>query len=92
MNFTVLEKEQFEKLEKYILEIRELLTKKPEQDLSDSLIESKDVPKLLGISQKTWQTYRDNGTIPFTQYGSKIWVKRKDIEDFLNKYYITKNK
>jgi hypothetical protein len=92
MNFTLLEKEQFEKLESHILEIKEVLSKKSENDLAESLIESKRVPEILGISPKTWQTYRDKRMIPFIQLGSKIWVKRKDIEDFLNRYYISKNK
>ncbi len=91
MEFTLIEKSRLEQLESNILEIKESLSQRNESDLSSTYIESKKVPKLLGISQKTWQTYRDNRTIPFIQFGSKIWVKRKDIEDFLNSHYISKN-
>ncbi len=34
-------------------------------------------------SQKTWQTYRDKRLIPFSQFGRKIYVKRADLEAFL---------
>ncbi|MCX6187410.1 MAG: helix-turn-helix domain-containing protein [Bacteroidetes bacterium] len=90
MEFKVLEKEQFEKITSEITEIKEALLKRNEEDFSSSFIESKSIPKILGISQKTWQTYRDKGTIPFIQFGSKIWVKRIDIEAFLNNHYINK--
>lgn len=40
--------------------------------------------QLLNVSPKTFQKYRDNGIIPFSQFGRKIYFKRKDIEDFLN--------
>ena len=46
------------------------------------------IPKLLGISQKTWQTYRDKRLIPFSQIGSKIFVKRADLEKFMESHYI----
>jgi excisionase family DNA binding protein len=91
MNIIMIEKEKFEQLASDILDIKEATIKRNEEDLSASFIESKNVPKLLGISQKTWQTYRDKGTIPFIQFGSKIWVKRSDIETFLNKHYINRN-
>jgi hypothetical protein len=92
MNITVIEKEKFEQLETHLIEIKEALSRKNEEELSASYIESKQVPKLLGISQKTWQTYRDKRTIPFIQFGSKIWVKRIDIDNFLNSHYISKQK
>ncbi|MDP1725572.1 MAG: helix-turn-helix domain-containing protein [Bacteroidota bacterium] len=91
MNFIVLEAEKFEKLTSEITEIKEAIQNKTEQDLAASFIESKKIPKLLGISLKTWQTYRDKGTIPFIQFGSKIWVKRADLEAFLNEHYVTKS-
>jgi hypothetical protein len=90
MNFIIIEKEKFEQLETNIKEIRQALSQKNEEDFSASYIESKKIPKLLGICSKTWQNYRDKGIIPFIQFGTKIWVKRADIESFLNKHYINK--
>ncbi|MBK9285841.1 MAG: helix-turn-helix domain-containing protein [Sphingobacteriaceae bacterium] len=73
--------------------IKETLSAKGEEDFTKQYIDSKKVPKLLNISIRTWQNYRDNNEIPFIQFGQKIWVKRKDLEAFLEKYYInTKQK
>lgn len=49
---------------------------------------STEVPKLLDISAKTWQNMRDRRQIPFSQFGSKIFVKKSDIEAFLMSNYI----
>ncbi|AMS27814.1 hypothetical protein AEM51_13085 [Bacteroidetes bacterium UKL13-3] len=89
INLSVIPQEELTLIKQGLLEIKEALSKKTEEELSASYIESKLVPKLLGISQKTWQTYRDRRTIPFIQFGSKIWVKRKDIDSFLNSHYIS---
>jgi hypothetical protein len=88
MNFIVLEKEKLEKITSDLNEIKEAIQSKKEEDLSSSFIESKRIPKLLGISLKTWQTYRDKAQIPFIQFGSKIWVKRSDLEAFMNSHYV----
>ena len=88
MNFIVLEKEKLEKITSDLNEIKEAIQSRKEEDLSSSFIESKRIPKLLGISLKTWQTYRDKGQIPFIQFGSKIWVKRADLEAFMNSHYV----
>lgn len=51
-------------------------------------IESEEGRKLLGVSSKTWQTYRDERVIPFSQFGRKIYVKKADIEAFLQSHTI----
>lgn len=45
-----------------------LLQKKGEEEVSNQWIESAQVRKMLGISAKTWQTYRDERRIPFSQF------------------------
>ena len=76
-----------------IKEVKELLRTKTEEEINSQWIESVKIPKQLGISSKTWQTYRDKRIIPFTQIGSKIYVKRADLENFLQSHYIpSKNK
>lgn len=75
-------------LEREMKEIKQLLRQKAEQEISDQWIESVKIPKLLGISRKTWQTYRDKRLIPFSQIGSKIYVKRADLDQFMLDHYI----
>lgn len=91
MEFTVIKTEDLQKILQTLEEIKEAQSKHAKEDFSSSYIPSKEVPKLLDISQKTWQTYRDKKIVPFIQLGSKIWVKRSDLEAFLNRHYITSN-
>lgn len=68
-----------------------ILQAKSEKEINSQWIESVKIPKLLGISQKTWQTYRDKRIIPFSQIGSKIFVRRVDLEKFMKDHYIEAN-
>lgn len=60
---------------------------KSKQPLSDVWLDNQQVCDLLKISIRTLQTYRDEGTISFSQIGSKIYYKASDIENHLNKHY-----
>ena len=51
-------------------------------------LESEEARKLLGISPKTWQNYRDQRLIPFSQIGRKIYVNQSDIDNFLLRHRI----
>ena len=42
-----------------------------------------DVCRLLGISKRTLQHYRDTGVLPFVQIGHKCYYKREDVERLL---------
>lgn len=57
-------------------------------DSSGEWIESEAARKLLGVSPKTWQNYRDQRIIPFSQIGRKIYVNRADLDAFLRKHRI----
>ncbi len=54
----------------------------------DEWLNSKEVRKRLVISEKTWQTYRDERRIPFSQFGRKIYVKKSDLDAFMEKYRV----
>ena len=73
-------------------EVKNLLKKKSEEEINGQWIESSQARKLLGVSQKTWQTYRDERRIPFSQFGRKIYVKRADLENFMESHYISSAK
>lgn len=66
----------------------ETLLQKKNEEVSNQWIESAQVRKMLGISAKTWQTYRDERRIPFSQFGRKIYVKQSDLESFMQEHYI----
>lgn len=43
-------------------------------------LDNQDVCNLLSISKRTLQSYRDNGTLAYSQIGHKCYYKRSDIE------------
>ena len=47
-------------------------------------LNNQDVCQILNISKRTLQTYRDNGTIPYSQIGHKMYYKSEDVERVLN--------
>jgi hypothetical protein len=69
-------------------ELKELVRAKSDEELNSQWIESTQARQLLGVSQKTWQGYRDRRIIPFTQVGRKIYVKRADLNKFMQDHYI----
>lgn len=46
-------------------------------------LDNQDVCMILNISKRALQNYRDNGTIPHTQIGHKMYYKPEDIERLL---------
>lgn len=46
-------------------------------------MDNQDVCVILNISKRSLQTYRDNGTLPYTQMGHKMYYKPEDIEKIM---------
>ena len=69
-------------------EVKKILKEKSEEEINGLWIESGKARKMLGVSQKTWQTYRDERRIPFSQFGRKIYVQKSDLENFMKAHYI----
>lgn len=84
----VLPKKAWEGFLSEIQELKAIVQGKSEEELNSQWMESKQARKMLGVSPKTWQTYRDERKIPFSQFGRKIYVKRADIENFMKAHYI----
>lgn len=76
-------------LRKSLENIKELVLQRNADELNSEWIESGVARKMLGVSQKTWQNYRDERKIPFSQFGRKIYVKRCDLEAFMQSHYIS---
>lgn len=53
----------------------------------DYLLDNEDVCRLLKISKRTLQYYRDTGKLPFTKFGSKFYYKLSDILAIINNNY-----
>jgi hypothetical protein len=66
---------------------------KPKEKLAlgDEWLDNEDVCKLLRVTKRTLQNYRDNFVLPFSQIGKKILYKASDVQFILEKNYITIN-
>ena len=79
---------EWEGVKSDLQELKELVRAKSDEELNSQWIESTQARQLLGVSQKTWQGYRDRRIIPFTQVGRKIYVRRADLNKFMQDHYI----
>ena len=79
---------EWEGMKSDLQELKELVRAKSDEELNSQWIESIQARQMLGVSQKTWQGYRDRRIIPFTQVGRKIYVKRADLNKFMQDHYI----
>lgn len=73
-------------------EVKETLRTKTKEEINSEWVESTTARKILGVSTRTWQDYRDKRVIPFSQFGRKIYVRRADIESFMKQHYINSRK
>ncbi|MFR8835122.1 helix-turn-helix domain-containing protein [Bacteroides nordii] len=85
----LLPQETWENVTTTLIELKDYIKEKKRNELNNQWIESAEARKLLKVSSKTWQTYRDERRIPFSQFGRKIYVKRADLEAFMQEHYIT---
>lgn len=85
----VLPQSVWEGVQNDLQEMKELLKVKSADEISSQWVESTQARKELGVSAKTWQTYRDRRIIPFSQVGRKIYVRRSDLQKFMEEHYIT---
>ena len=82
MELTILTKEQyqviisrFDELNNHLKNLNSLPKKQ--------LIVNNDFMKLLNISKRTAQTWRDEGKISFSQIGNKIYYTKEDIDEMI---------
>ncbi len=87
--FFLIEKTDLKNIRKEIQELKQLI--ESNQSKATNWIGSEEVPNYLGVSRKTWQSYRDKKLIPFSQIGRKIKVKRSDLDAFIESGMIGKH-
>ena len=92
MTMIMVPEEDWRNLHDMLEQIIDIITRRNADDSSSEWIESEGARKLLGISPKTWQNYRDQRLIPFSQIGRKIYVNRADLDTFLRSHRIAPRK
>ncbi len=56
--------------------------------LEDEYIDSSEVCRLLQISRKTLERYRENDMIPYTKIKKRIYYRFRDIDAFMERNYV----
>lgn len=80
--------EEWQLLNDKLDRLAEMIENRNTTDRDAEWLESEAARKLLGVSPKTWQNYRDQRVIPFSQIGRKIYVNRADLNAFLRSHRI----
>ncbi|MEY3498670.1 MAG: hypothetical protein RL308_339 [Bacteroidota bacterium] len=79
------EKEAFQNLIKKVDEMHAGVISKKEEPKSD-WIDGQTVLKMLGVSKRTLQSFRDQGKIEFSMVSRKlIYYSKKSVEELLNR-------
>lgn len=86
MEVVTFQSEVYADLIKKIEGINQRLNTK-EKEPSEKWLNNDDLMKVLKISKRTAQLYRDSGMISFSQVGNKIYYRLSDVEELLNKHY-----
>ena len=74
----------FEKLD----QLHQDLNKVPDKQLNETWFDVEETMKILNISRRTLQIYRDDGILSFSQVGSKIYFRAEDLQEHLKKHYV----
>ncbi|KAA6345142.1 hypothetical protein EZS27_007256 [termite gut metagenome] len=83
MEIIAIEKKTFEQMkqrfENFTKQVKALCGENQDKE---KWLTGNDVCELLQISSRSLQSYRDNGTLPYSQIGHKYYYKASDIEQF----------
>ncbi|KAA6309591.1 hypothetical protein EZS27_038948 [termite gut metagenome] len=83
MEITAIEKQTFEQMKQRFEDFaKQVKTLCGENQDKEKWLTGNDVCRLLHISTRTLQSYRDNRTLPYSQIGRKCYYKASDIEQF----------
>ncbi len=74
------------RIEKVSDELREYV-KQSSNPMNETWIDNADASRILKISGRSLQNYRDKGILPFSTIGGKIYYKASDIEAVLQSNY-----
>ncbi len=86
MKFTAIETNTWEELKGAIEDLVLCFAKQfPKEAKMPDLLHNGDVCRILNISKRTLQHYRDTGVLPFIQIEHKCYYKREDVEKLLHK-------
>lgn len=83
ITLTAISEQRLTQLESDIQQIKEAVYQSKKDSFLSQWLESDEARKQLNVSKKTWQNYRNKKVLPFSQFGRKIYVRRADLEAFM---------
>lgn len=85
MEIKMIEGRVYDRIRQCLKELLERTQKLQPKSVDEEWYTSSDVCRLLGISLRTLQNYRDKGLIPYSQVGHKCYYKIRDVDAFIEK-------
>lgn len=85
MEIKMIEGRVYDRIRQCLKDLLEKTRKLQPKPVDEEWYTNRDVCRLLGISLRTLQNYRDKGLIPYSQVGHKCYYKIKDVEEFMEK-------
>jgi len=80
--------DKFRELSNKVEKLSEQIESNPNvYPLPERWLDNDAARKVLNVSSRTLQNYRDQGIISFSQFGSKIYYRAIDIQKHLEKHY-----
>ena len=86
MEAVILTKEQYNELVSRLDKLNSTIESN-QKTSKETFLDNQEFIQLMHISKRTAQTWRDEGKISFSQIGSKIYYKMRDVEVLLDKNY-----
>lgn len=86
MNAVILTQDQYDEIITRIEEIKTEIKSNSKANEND-FVDNVDFIKLMNISKRTAQTWRDEGKIAFSQVSGKIYYRMSDVSEMLNHNY-----
>lgn len=84
MGIILIEQKVWEKMLESFSELTGKVRKLTERNTGlKTWLDNEDVCRMLNISKRTLQSYRDSGKLAFSQINHKIYYKPEDVETFL---------
>ena len=79
---------KLQKISEKIDKLADIITQYSNNLMNKELLNIEEACKVLSVSKRTLQSWRDSGIIPFSQIGSKIYFKTSDIRQIIeeNRY------
>lgn len=86
MEIIIIDEKTFMRLLKHMEELKQKIKEISDKTLPTRLgdwVDSEQVCRMLNISKRTLQNYRDKGVIPYSRIERKMYYKQDDVLKFL---------